>query len=133
MTDKEKKELNDGIISIFNRFNILDHVATIGGLRNDILRYIDSFQEEPVSEDLEKEYHHFLQEEWFNKPGKRTLSEQMFYTAQYFSQWQKEKMMSKAVDAIPCSILGKEIIYTDLPKEIEVGDEVKVVIIKEEK
>ena len=45
MTDKEKRELKDGIISIFKRFNILDHTATIGGLRDDILRYINSLQE----------------------------------------------------------------------------------------
>ena len=49
MTDKEKREVKDGVISVFNRFNILDHTATIGGLRDDILRYINSLQEEPVS------------------------------------------------------------------------------------
>lgn len=47
MTDKEKRELKDGVISVFKRFNIHDHTATIGGLRDDILRYIDSEQEEP--------------------------------------------------------------------------------------
>jgi hypothetical protein len=54
MTEKEKRELKDGVISIFKSFNILDHTATIGGLCNDILGYIDSLQKEPVSEDLEK-------------------------------------------------------------------------------
>ena len=49
MTDKEKRELKDGVISIFKNFNILDHTATIGGLQNDILRYINSLQEKPVS------------------------------------------------------------------------------------
>ena len=52
MTDKEKRELKDGVTSIFKRFNILGHMATIGGLRDDIIRYINSFQEEPISEDL---------------------------------------------------------------------------------
>jgi len=52
MTVKEKIELKDGVINLFNRFNTLDNTATIGGLRDDILRYIDSLQEEPVSEDL---------------------------------------------------------------------------------
>ena len=52
MTVKEKIELKDGVINIFNRFNTLDNTATIGGLRDDILRYIDSLQEELVSEDL---------------------------------------------------------------------------------
>ena len=54
MTGKEKRELKDGVISIFKRFNILDHTATIGGLRDDILRYINSLQEEPVSIDFEQ-------------------------------------------------------------------------------
>ena len=50
MTEKEKRELKDGVISIFKSFNILDHTATIGGLRNDILGYIDSLQEEPAKD-----------------------------------------------------------------------------------
>jgi hypothetical protein len=54
MTDKEKRELKEGVISIFKSFNILDHTATIGGLRNDILECINSMQEEPVSEELEE-------------------------------------------------------------------------------
>lgn len=49
MTDKEKRELKDGVISIFKSFNILDHTATIEELRNAILAYINSMQEEPVS------------------------------------------------------------------------------------
>ena len=55
MTDKEKIELKDGVINIFNRFNTLDNTATIGGLRDDILRYIDSLQEELVIEYLNTE------------------------------------------------------------------------------
>lgn len=55
MTDKEKRELKDGVINIFKRFNILNHTTTIGGLRDDILEYIDSLQEEPVSEFLNTE------------------------------------------------------------------------------
>lgn len=54
MIDKTKRELKDGVINIFNRFNTLDNTATIGGLRDDILRYIDSLQEELVSEELEQ-------------------------------------------------------------------------------
>ena len=54
MTDKEKRELKDGVISIFKRFNILDHTATIGNLRDDILKYINSLQEEHVNNDLEE-------------------------------------------------------------------------------
>lgn len=54
MTEKEKRELKDGVISIFKSFNILDHTATIGVLQNDILECINSMQEEPASEELEQ-------------------------------------------------------------------------------
>lgn len=114
MTNKEKRELKNGVISIFKRFNILDHAASIGGLRNDILRYINSLQEEsvivdvppydyvkgfsdgrlyekrqkeePIREDLEEEIKHF------------TMSEELYESnsvikavAQHFSNWQKEQ------------------------------------------
>ena len=58
MTSKEKRKLKASVISKFNRFNALDHTATIGSLRDDILRYINSMQEEHVElkeVDLEKE------------------------------------------------------------------------------
>lgn len=45
MTDKEIRRIKDGVISIFKKFNILNHAATIGSLRDDILRLIDSMQE----------------------------------------------------------------------------------------
>ena len=47
MTDKEKTSLKAEIASIFDKFNILEHTATIGGLRDDILRLIDSAQDKP--------------------------------------------------------------------------------------
>ena len=47
MTDKEKNTLKKGIVGIFDKFNILDHSSTIGGLKNDILSFINSMQEEP--------------------------------------------------------------------------------------
>lgn len=59
----------------------------------DLQTFISSLSEEPVNKDLEEEYHEFLKREWFGKPGK-TISEQMFFTAQYFAQWQKEKILS---------------------------------------
>lgn len=47
ITDKEKTSLKAEIASIFDKFNILEHTATIGGLRDDILRLIDSAQDKP--------------------------------------------------------------------------------------
>jgi len=71
MTDKEKIELKDGVINIFKRFNILDHTATIGELRDDIIRYINSLQEEPVNENFEEA----LAQEWkgYNDRGAATV------------------------------------------------------------
>lgn len=97
MTDKEKRELKDGVISIFKRFNILDHTATIEGLRDDILRYINSLQEEPVSEDIEKEIDHahklFYEEVgWDSDEGARAYVADWF--AYYFAKWQKEQDQS---------------------------------------
>ena len=88
MTDKKKRELKDGVVSIFKRFNILDHTSTIGNLRDDILRYIDSLQEEPVSEDLEE-----ASVEWFNSVKyKSDLSGTPINAFKAGAQWQKDKL-----------------------------------------
>ena len=86
MEDKTKKELKAGVINIFNKFNILDNTATIGGLRDDILRYIDSLQEEPVSEDLEEEIGRYFKE----NGDKWTYTD----VARHFAKWQKEQDQS---------------------------------------
>ena len=86
MTDKEKRKLKAGVISKFNRFNILDNTATIGGLRDDILRYINSFQEESVSDDLEEEIGRYFKEN----------GDKWAYTdvARHFAKWQKQQDQS---------------------------------------
>ena len=43
---------------------------------------------EETNKKLEEHYcKEFLKKEWFDKPGKRTISEHMFFTAEYFAQW----------------------------------------------
>ena len=85
MTDKEKRELKDGIINIFKRFNILDHTATIGNLRDDILKYINSLQEEHVNNDLEKEIkdilnrYYYFPEEAIDTPTVIRITAKHFY------------------------------------------------------
>lgn len=85
MTDKEKKELKDGVINIFKRFNILDHTATIGNLRDDILKYINSLQEENASDDLEKEVkdilnrYYYFPEEAIDTPTIIRITAKQFY------------------------------------------------------
>lgn len=85
MTDKEKRELKDGVINIFKRFNILDHTATIGNLRDDILKYINSLQEEHVNNDLEKEIkdilnrYYYFPEEAIDTPTVIRITAKHFY------------------------------------------------------
>lgn len=52
MTDTEKKLVKEGVISIFDNFNIFEHTTSLGGLRDDILRLINSMPEESNSETL---------------------------------------------------------------------------------
>lgn len=44
MTDREKKDLKAEVSSAFDNFNVLENAATIGNLKNDVLRLIDSVQ-----------------------------------------------------------------------------------------
>lgn len=66
----------------------------------ELLNFIDSMTEEPASEDLEEYYKkEFLPNEWFAKPGQRTISEFNFFTAKHFAEWQKRQMTEDAKDA----------------------------------
>ena len=51
---------------------------------NDLLSYIDSLSEEPVSEDLENEIQRYYVE-WDEHP-------QYVQTARHFANWQKEQL-----------------------------------------
>jgi len=121
------KELKTKILAYIDR----EKEGLVGDKKKD---FINSLSEESVSEDLEDAAKHYLysnilyDDVYVGNPTDKDCIE-MFKAG---AKWQEKQMMYKAVDAIPCSILGKEIIYTDLPKEIEVGDKVKVIILKED-
>ena len=107
MTDKEKKELKDGVISIFKRFNILDHTATIGSLRDDILRYINSLQEEPVSK------------VWHNTNEIPNYNEDDMYSNQILVFGKSSVGQGCSV----CSMIDKETIYAPIShKEYNWGE-----------
>ena len=99
MTDKVQKikewisKEQDGLMDAQGNFEYPEHEGayhTLCSLEN----FINSLEVKEV--DLEEEYHEFLKREWFGKPGK-TISEQMFFTAQYFTQWQRQKSINKTV------------------------------------
>ena len=98
----------------------------------ELLLFIDSMQEEPVSEDLEKEIEQY--EESF-----RHKSTQMGYkeTARHFAQWQKEQMMSEAIDALVHTFdngyvrVGTQLLDNN-KYGLKVGEKFKVIIVKED-
>lgn len=139
MLDKDKKELKDGIISIFERFNVLEH--SIGDLRNNILKYIDSIQEEPVSEDFEEA----LAKEWkgYNDRGAATVdalednTQELAFAKGFYrgAKWKKEQMMAKAADMVVGYWMPNGLMLTVDGTEncynIDEDDRVKVILIKD--
>jgi hypothetical protein len=52
-----------------------------------------------LKEALDEHYcKEFLLREWFDKPGVRTLSEQMHFTAEYFCEWGRKRMIEEACE-----------------------------------
>lgn len=88
-------------------------------------------KEQLASDDLEKEMQHYLCKEWAGDP---------IILARHFSEWQKQQMMKDAVDGC-CISNGKEVgsainspigmVFLKYNK-FNVGDKVKVIIIKED-
>ena len=89
MTDIEKKILKDSVIKIFDGFNILDHTATIGGLRNDILGCINDMPEEPADGDLGA----YIDE--LSKQFPEVSFAKLSRIAVRVAKWQEEQTLSK--------------------------------------
>ena len=127
MTDKEK--ILTKIESLLNETNyepFTDEVlGKIKSLR-ELKSYINSLQEEPVSEDLEEaanDYAHDL------------LHDDVFLTFIAGAQWQKEQMMKDAVYGLVCGHDESSPAWIDLnllnKPNVKVGTEVKLIIIKD--
>ena len=105
-----------------------------------ILEYIDSLQEEPVSDDLEKISYYFA---CMCNPLKAACSTSspdpdVIKAFKAGAKWQKENMMAKAFDAkVLENYDGKcieydETILDEKLSDCNVFDKVKVIVIKEE-
>ena len=98
-----------------------------GDCANLLLRELDDMQEEPASEDLEKEMQHYFCKEWAGDP---------VAAARHFASWQKEQMMAKAVDvtiAIPYpNGYGGYTQLVDSQEALPFGENIKVLVIKED-
>ena len=136
MTDREKKTLKYGVISIFDKFNLHDHTATIGGLRNDILNFINSMQEEPVSEELEETIEQSFT--FHDSQGDDFRSDKKIETAYRYgfntgANWQKDRMIGNTTDAQCFGFQGAALFSFRLPADnYLVGSKVKVIVIKED-
>ena len=92
--------------------------------------YIDSLQEEPVSEELEKAAKNYSN----NLDNIRgSMGEQTRNAFKAGAKWQKEQMMAKAIDGEVgyWNIRGLSI-NMDFPRSLEEDDRVKLIIIKKD-
>lgn len=102
-----------------------------------LLAFIDSMQEEPVSEDLEDELDRYLPSVFSkdmdgDNPRFTTWFKALRKTALHFADWQMQQMMKDAVDAF---IYKGGIRLKEWPLPEKCGehlDSVKVIIIKED-
>ena len=92
-----------------------------------LLSFIDSMQKEPVSDDLKKEIENFLDYSNLLAPIR-----EVELIACYFANWQKEQMLAKAIDAKARFTMSVPSICISLPLGVNVGDKVKVIVIKED-
>ena len=60
-----------------------------------LLSFIDSMQEEPISEDLEKKLKDYVCHEWAGDP---------IVLVRHFANWQKERLLSKACEYLKDNI-----------------------------
>ena len=96
MTDKEK--IREFLVGMANADCCVTQVAK--AINKIILPYIDSLQEEPVSEELEKELNRFL-DNTEGMPRMWHSDEQMEWgkdIARHFANWQKQQIIEKACE-----------------------------------
>ena len=136
MTNKEKiiSEIQRRI-SLFRKDGKLgsDTEIALYGLIN----FINSMQEDPVSDDLEVEFNRFL-DEVEGVPRMWHSEEQIEWAmdvARHFAIWQKQQIMKEAIEAYVDQVEypgSTWIQLSETPKDLKDGDKVKLIIIKEE-
>ena len=149
MTDKVQKikewicKEQNGLMDAQGNFEYTEHEGAYHILCT-LDAYIDSLQEEPVSEDLEKEIQDYYNSR--REYGGRynavipVYRHQLADIASHFAQWQKQQLMAKAVDATVHIDAGgypyiPQMELYDYDKDIPLakeGDKYKVILIKED-
>ena len=139
MTDKLQKikdwisKEQDGLMDAKGNFEFPEHEGAYHILCN-LDAYIDSLQEEPVSDGLEEAARKAAT--WHSRERG-----DMFFPNDYHkfiagAKWQKEQMMTKAIDMIVGywmpNGLQLNVDETENPYNIDEGNKVKLIIIKDE-
>jgi hypothetical protein len=145
MTDKVQK-IREEVVRMHNLLPIMDGDNISVNYADRICRtlemYIDSLQEEPISEDFEKA----LAEEWqgYVDRGAATIdvlednTQELAFAKGFYrgANWQKEQLTAKTVDvtiAIPYpNGDGGYTQLVDSKEALPFGDNIKVLVIKEE-
>ena len=127
MTDKEK--IREFLVEIADADGCITQVAKT--IEKKILPYIDSLQEEPVIEDLQKTARKYEEnrKDWDARSENEVVRRAFVAGA----KWQKQQIMKGAVDAF---IYKGGIRLKEWPLPEKCGkhlDPVKVIIIKEDK
>lgn len=60
-------------------------------MNKEMKEFIQPIEERTISKDLEEEYQRFLKIEWFDNPGKYTMSEFCALIAHHFAEWQERR------------------------------------------
>lgn len=142
-----RKEVKDNITELGNseseRIGLFNDVE----IYDNILSFIDSMQKEAKNDDLERFIYEHL---WKGRMGEEITKpiyfgyDELLAVAQSIANWQKQQMMKDADDYIvdddntikrfydTGGVVGKPIIFGSTPDSINVGDHVKVIVIKEE-
>lgn len=109
-----------------------------------LLLMLDSSQEEPVSEELDKEMDNYLSTVFSKdmdggKPRFTTWFRALRKTAIHFANWHKEQMMKDATEAYirrnrytKQNVLNGFSVTCDAIQKFNDGDKVKVIVIKED-
>lgn len=140
MTDKVQKikdwisKTQDGLMDAQGNFENPSEEGAFHILTN-LDYYIDSLQEELVSEELEESAKNHAVER-FRTTRNRELAEKCKWSFITGAKWQKGQMMSKAVDGV-CSLelgeFGAVRTTSDFHLNgLHCGDKVKLIIIKQE-
>ena len=134
MTDK-KKIMN--IIELFIAWNGETEPIDTANLDSAVDFVADSMQEEPVSEDLEKEIDRvFFKNEC---DSQRLHHKEIADIARHFAAWQKQQMMNDAVDGKVQESVDTDSLwvmqdgwFSGIKYGLTKGDKVKLIIVKEE-